>query len=158
MKRPLAAAFSVLLTLIAPASYADPPPPVPSGAPAGAVRLDAFLAEVGRSNLEIAAQRSSVSVAEAQIAVARVFPDPTLTAGLASVDVTRQGSPTATTLGLGYTFELGGKRGARIAAATLEHAGARADLDDLLRTLRASAAGAFMDGLAARLVLDRKQQ
>jgi cobalt-zinc-cadmium efflux system outer membrane protein len=165
MKRPLAAAFSVVLILIAPAaSRAQPPPPpppppaAPPPAPAGVLRLDAFLAEVGRSNLEIAAQRSSVAVAEAQIAVARVFNDPTLTAGVASVDLTRQGSPTATYLGLGYTFELGGKRGARIAAATIEHEGARADLDDFLRNLRANAAGAFIDGLYARLVLDRKQQ
>src|SRR5580692_7342845 len=115
MKRTLAAALSTLLILIAPsASRADLPPPAPAGAQGGALRLDAFLAEVGRSNLELAAQRASVSAAEAQIEVARIFPDPTLTAGLASVDVSRQGSPTATTLGLGYTIELGGKRGARI--------------------------------------------
>jgi cobalt-zinc-cadmium efflux system outer membrane protein len=74
------------------------------------------------------------------------------------MDVSGKGAPTATTLGLGYTVELGGKRSARIAAAEAGHAGARADLDDFLRNLRGTATSGFIDGLHTRLVLDRKQQ
>jgi cobalt-zinc-cadmium efflux system outer membrane protein len=99
-----------------------------------------------------------VSIAAAQIAVARVLPDPVLTVGVASVDVSGKGSPTATTVGLGYTVELGGKRSARIAAAEAEHATAALELADFFRTLSATAANGFIDGLAARLVLDRKRQ
>ncbi len=110
-----------------------------------------------RNNLDLVAQRFNVPVAEAQIAVAKIFPDPTLTAGLASIDVSRVGAPTSTTVGVSETIELGGKRGARVATAEAGRAGAHADLDDFLRTLRANAAGAFIDALHARLVLERKQ-
>jgi cobalt-zinc-cadmium efflux system outer membrane protein len=133
--------------------------PLPGAlAAATSIKHGAFVAQVLAANVELAAQRANVPIAEAQLAVARIFPDPTLTAGVASVDLSRNGSPTATTLGLGYTFELGGKRSARVAAARSEWAGAQADLDDYLRTLRGAATGGFIDGLYARLVLERKQQ
>lgn len=129
-----------------------------AAASASTVRHDAFVAQVLAANVELAAQRANVPIAEAQMAVARIFPDPTLTVGVASVDLSRNGSPTATTLGLGYTFELGGKRSSRVAAARSDWAAAQADLDDFLRTLRANATNGFVDSLYTRLVLDRKQQ
>ena len=150
----------VVLLLAAPnAARSQQAVDAPSAAGTGAaVRHNAFIAQVLTANVELAAQRASVSIAEAQMAVARIFPDPTLTAGVSSVDVSGKGSPTATTLGLGYTFELGGKRSARVAAARSEWAGAQADLEDFLRNLRANATNGFVDSLYARLVLDRKQQ
>ncbi len=109
-------------------------------------------------NLDLLAQRANVSIADAQVSVARVFPDPVLTAGVSTIDVSGKGAPTATTLGVGVTLELGGKRGARVAVAESGRVGARADLDDALRTLRGAATAAFIDALFQRAVLDRKQK
>jgi cobalt-zinc-cadmium efflux system outer membrane protein len=116
-----------------------------------------YLATVGRGNLDLAAQRANVSVTEAQIAVARIFPDPQLTVGVTSVDVSAVGSPTITDLSFTQTIELGGKRGARIASAQHDWSSAQAGLDDFLRTLRGDASDAFIDALAKQMVLARKR-
>src|SRR5262249_25605581 len=123
-----------------------------------ALTLPTFLAQVGKANLELMAQRANVSIAEAQIAVARVFPDPTLTGGVSQVDVSGQGAPLVSPLGVTQTVELGGKRGGRIAAAQADERVAQADLEDFFRKLRASAATAYVDSLYARLALERKQR
>jgi cobalt-zinc-cadmium efflux system outer membrane protein len=160
MRRMLGVSVALFLASVHVDALAEPPLPASPGpaAAAGSLTYQAFLAQVARGNLELLAQRASVSIADAQIAVARIFPEPVLTAGIASVDVSGKGAPTATTVGLGYTVELGGKRSAKISAATADLAVARTDLDDFLRTLRGSATLAFIDGLHARLVLERKQQ
>jgi cobalt-zinc-cadmium efflux system outer membrane protein len=148
MKR---AASLLLIAVAVSTARADEPAPQ-------AMDLDAYLALVGRANLNLAAQRTGVKVAEAQIAIAKLFPEPQLTGGVASFDVRRTGAPTALELGVSQTIELGGKRPNRVRAAELALGGARADLDDFVRTLRSSAANAYVDALAARLVLDRKQK
>ena len=122
------------------------------------MKLDAYLVLVGRSNLELAAQKLNVPIAEAQIAVARVFPEPVLSGGLAALDISDKGAPTAWDIGLSQTIEIGGKRGARVEVATQQHLGARADLEEFLRNLRANATNDFVDALHNRLVLERKQQ
>jgi cobalt-zinc-cadmium efflux system outer membrane protein len=117
----------------------------------------AYLGLVLRSNLELAAQRFNVPIAEAQIAIAKIFPDPIVTAGVDSIDVSRVGAPTSITAGVSELIELGGKRGARKAVATAGLGGAQADLEDFLRGLRANGASAFIEALHARLVLQRKR-
>ena len=117
-----------------------------------------YLQAVGRGNLDLAAQRFNVSTAEAQIDVARIFPDPQLSGGLLSYDISSQGSPTAVNLGISQTIELGGKRGARIAAAQFDRASAQATLDDFFRSLRGDATDTFIESLHTRLILSRKQQ
>ncbi len=120
--------------------------------------LETYLRSVTSGNLELAATRSNVSIAQAQIAIAKVFPDPQLTAGLAQFDVSRQGNPTATTVGVDVPIELGGKRSARIAVADVGVAAVSADLANFVRTLEATAANAYVDALYTRLVLDRKNK
>jgi cobalt-zinc-cadmium efflux system outer membrane protein len=120
--------------------------------------LGAFLAMVGRSNLSLAAQRYNVSTAHAQIDIAKLFPEPQITAGVGSLDVARSGAPTVLEVSASHTFELGGKRRKRIAAAERAVTGAKDDLDDFLRTLRGQAADAFVDALSARLVMGSKQR
>lgn len=116
-----------------------------------------YLAQVSRSNLELAAQRFSVPIAEAQIAVARVFPDPVITGGVSQIDISGQSAPFLSTLGVTLPIELG-KRGARVGVAQAELAVSRAELDDALRRLGAESATAYVNALAARLVLDRKRR
>lgn len=122
------------------------------------LRLREYLAEVERTNLELAASRCNLPIAEAQVVLARLVPDPQLTGGLDAYDLTGQGLPTSLVWGISQTIELGGKRGARIAEARAGVTLAQAQLADLLETLRVSAANAFIDALSARQILDRKRR
>ena len=114
--------------------------------------------QVGQGNLDLAAQRATVSISEAQIAVAKVFPDPSVTGGLLQYDLNQAGNPTATTLQVSVPLQIGGQRGARIAFAEANLSAAAADLEEFLRGLRALAANGYVDSLHARLVLDRKRR
>jgi outer membrane protein, heavy metal efflux system len=125
---------------------------------ASAITLDGYLRAVASENLELAAQRANVSIAEAQVAVAKVFPDPQLTAGLMQYDVSRQGNAAASIVELGVPIELGGKRASRVAVAEGAVTTTQADLEDFLRTLRANGADRYIGALHARLVLQRKRQ
>ncbi|HZZ86213.1 MAG TPA: CusA/CzcA family heavy metal efflux RND transporter [Anaeromyxobacteraceae bacterium] len=151
------------------AQAAQPAAPTTSGAaqassaagPASAAAgLDyaGYLARVLQANPDLGAAREAVAVADAQIAVAKVFPDPELTAGATQVDVSRRGNPTIAGLSLSVPIELGGKRGARVAVARSGVTAAQHDLQDATRTLRASAANAFADALHARLVQGQKER
>ena len=144
--------LSVALLLVSVAALADDHP-IEQG-----MRLDAYLVLVGRSNLELASQKLSVPIADAQIAVARVFPEPVLSGGLAAIDISGKGAPTAWDIGLSQTIEIGGKRGARVDVATQQKSGAQADLDDFFRNLRANATNDFIDALHNRMVAERKSQ
>lgn len=133
---------------VAPAAHAEP------------LRLTfrRYLEEVGRGSLDLAVQRAQVSQTQAQIAVARVFPDPTITGGLLQYDTGQVGNPTATYAQLNVPLQIGGQRGARTAFAEANLSAAHADLDDVLRGIRAAAANAYIDALHARLVVGRKQK
>jgi cobalt-zinc-cadmium efflux system outer membrane protein len=120
--------------------------------------LASYLRQVRDGNLEAAAQRANVSIARAQIAVARVFPDLQITAGLQQVDVSQHDAPTSTIVQLALPVQLGGKRAARIDVAEAGLAVADADLEDYLRSLRGAAAAAYVDALHARLAVDRKRR
>jgi cobalt-zinc-cadmium efflux system outer membrane protein len=107
--------------------------------------------------MSAAAARLDVSIARAQIDVARIFPNPTLSGGLASVDISGAGSPTVTNVSLYWPIELFGQAGARVNVALEGHRLAESNLEVFLQALRADAADAFVDALHARLVLSRKQ-
>lgn len=132
---------------------------VPAPLAAEPLKYDAYLAEVVRANLDYATQKYNVTIAEAGISIARLFPDPTLTAGLTHevYGPTHRAYPNMPTIGLGWLLELGGKRGARIAVAKDTLKQTQASLDDFLRVLKLTATGAFVDSLKARLVVQRKQ-
>ncbi|HMK73972.1 MAG TPA: TolC family protein, partial [Myxococcaceae bacterium] len=118
-------AVSLLAGLLALATGQDAgPPPGPKG-----MRLSEYLSQVGSANLELAAQRLNVPIAEAQIEVAKIFPEPVLSGGVASIDVSGNGSPTSYNVGLSETFEIGGKRGARIEVASFQTSQAKSDLE-----------------------------
>ena len=116
-----------------------------------------YLRAVADGNLDLLAQRANVSIAEAQIDVARIFPDPALSGGLYQYDL-RQNAASAGFLGVDVPLQIGGQRGARIDVAEASYSAAQSDLQDFMRQLRANAAGAFVDVLHAELVLDRREQ
>lgn len=144
--------FALALVLVAAAPEARP---APENSP---LTLERFLAEVGRGNLELEAQRYDLPVAEAQVEVARVFPDWSLSGGLGSYELTHTGVPTSAALALDVPLEIAGKRGRRIEAATQQARVASATLADALRVLRRDAASDFIDAIHARLVAGRKRQ
>jgi outer membrane protein, heavy metal efflux system len=116
-----------------------------------------YLTDVAKTNLDLVAQRANLTVAEAQIEIAKVFPDPSLAPGVLQYDVTRQGNPTEATLTLNVPLQIGGQRGARIAFARAGASAAQADLAEFVRNLRGDAANAFVDAVHARDVLGRKR-
>ena len=141
-------------------SPSNPPPAETATSAEGTVRFsfDGYLRDVAKGNLELVAQRANVSIAQAQVGIAKVFPDPQVTAGLMQYDVTKKDNPTATIVQVGIPLELGGKRGSRVSVAESGVSTAQADLEDFLRLLRGTAANAYIDSLHARLVLERKRR
>lgn len=121
------------------------------------VPLGEFVAQVGRVNLDYAAQAFSVPIADAQVSVAHLFPNPTLSWGT-GIDVSGEHQATSYDISLTQTLLLGGKRGARTDVARGQLAAAKAQLDDFLRTLRGTAATAYVDAVHAEQVFARKRR
>lgn len=120
------------------------------------ITLNEFLTRVAASNLDYAAQRYNVSIARAQIAAAKVSPNPTVNFGYVW-DISGQDQPSTYTGGLSQTIEIGGKRGNRTAVANKNFLAAAATVDDFFRTLRGTAAAAFADAIASRMTVDQKK-
>jgi outer membrane protein, heavy metal efflux system len=137
----------------------QPLPPIPSQIPfqRQEISFKTFLQEVERSNLDYAAQRYSVSIAEAQLTAARVYPNPTLQSGY-STDVSREKQATAYAGGISQTVLLGGKIRARTEVAKSNLLVNAALLEDFFRNLRAAATNAYVDGLSGQLSLERKKR
>ncbi|MBV8200428.1 MAG: TolC family protein [Acidobacteria bacterium] len=162
---PALLAVLLMLSFWAVAAFAQtaPAPAAPAAALAAGeeIKFAAFLAEVAASNLDYAAQRYNVPIAEAQLLAARVSPNPVLTAGTSGRDVTNHGDnrePANNSAGLTQTLELGGKRGKRVAVARANLAQAAATLEDFFRTLRGTAANAFIDALTDRRIAEEKKR
>jgi len=146
----------ILCLLLAPvwACAQDAPAPRP-------LTLQAFVAGTLKGNPEALAQRYNVTSAEAQVSINRLMPDPTLTTGVSSRELygpSRPVNPTQVMVGLAWTLETGGKRGARVAVANEGAGKARADLETYLSDLRLAAENAFVDALRAQRILERKRK
>jgi cobalt-zinc-cadmium efflux system outer membrane protein len=116
--------------------------------------LAEFLSKVAASNLDYAAQRYNVSIAKALIAAAKVSPNPTVSFGYI---VSGRKQPSTYNGGVSQTIEMGGKRHKRIAVAESNYLTATATVDDFFRTLRGTAANAFIDAVADRMIVDQKR-
>lgn len=135
------------------------PAPASAGVAGEKFNFRGYLQQVGSGNLDLLAQRTTVGTAQAQNALARIFPDPTVTAGLLQYDLSQNGqNPTATVVQLNVPIQIGGQRGARIAYAEANLSATEAELMDYLRTLRANAANGYVDSLHARLILERRKR
>src|SRR5262249_29034051 len=117
-----------------------------------------YIAEVLRANLDLSAQHTSILISRAQVTTASGRPDWSFDIGVPGADLSDHGFPTTTSVGLTVPVELGGKRGARIRAATADVASTTSDYEDAVRQLRATAANAFVDALGAREILQSKNK
>lgn len=111
-----------------------------------------FMQRVASSNLQYAAQRYEVSIAEAAAAAARLWPNPELELVTERERVGAGEDPARPARGLGVvqTFELGGKRAARIEAARAAREVEAQSLKDFWRELEGEASIAFIEALRAR--------
>lgn len=106
-----------------------------------------YLSLVSTNNLEYAAQKYNVPISDAAIEVAKIFPDPNV-----EMDWTenREGSVRAGyaySFGIAKTFELGGKRKARIDLARSNSSLTKALLADYFRKLEAEASLVYLEAL-----------
>jgi len=105
--------------------------------------LTVFLSLVGKQNLDYQAQKYNVSIAEAGIESAKVFPDPELSFGAFDNQNASKKLGYGYNAGLSTTLELGGKRRSRIDLAKSEVELNKAMLEDYFRNLRADASLAY---------------
>src|SRR5262249_31055361 len=118
------------------------------------------LNEVAVANLDYAAQRYNVSIAQAAIAAAKEFPNPTLQLG-GGRDVTHGGHeemPSTFWAAGTQTLRVGGKRKYRVQGARQTYAAAASTLEDFLRNLKLDAAEAFADALSTSRSAQQKRE
>ncbi|MDV3751269.1 transporter [Elizabethkingia anophelis] len=118
--------------------------------------FDEYLSMVGKKNLTYAAQKYNVSMAEASIQTANMFPDPQL-------DMEGSNNGVSKNMGytyggsLGWTLELGGKRKARVDLAKNQSELSRILLLDFFRNLLADASLGYVEALKSKALLDVQQ-
>ncbi|WP_277495873.1 TolC family protein [Elizabethkingia anophelis] len=118
--------------------------------------FDEYLSMVGKKNLTYAAQKYNVSMAEASIQTANMFPDPQLDMEGSNNGVYKNMSYTYGS-SLGWTLELGGKRRARVDLAKNQSELSRILLLDFFRNLRADASLGYVEALKSKALLDVQQ-
>ena len=129
----------------------DTPPAKPAAAETPVlVGFSQYLQLVQANNLTLAAQKAQIDVADAQIALAALFPDPTLTTGLAAYEMSKDKLPTISNLGVNFTIEGGRKRAVRTEAAQADKARAQADFARQIASVQQDATSAYIDQLRAR--------
>lgn len=111
--------------------------------------LVTFLSRVREDGVESLALRAPIATADTQRAVAGLRPAPGLELGLAQLDVSGQGAPTSSIVGVAIPIELGGDRGARLDSATAGRELVAADASRDIAHLTREAALAFIDAVEA---------
>lgn len=137
---------------------ATPPAPV-SAQPPQSVHFADYLQAVESHSLELKAQKTTITAAEAQIGIAGLRPDPELSLEWERERIhTGEPRPTTFTPTLSWEVETGGKRNARIRAAKSQAQLTQAELEGFRNTLFSNAATAFAEACRSREVLKRKEQ
>ncbi|MCC9074490.1 TolC family protein [Flavobacterium sp. F-65] len=106
-----------------------------------------FLSLVNKNNLDYAAEKFNVNIAEADIEAAKVFPDPELAIGGSDNGQRRMQMGYSFSTEVSWTLELGGKRKARINVAKSTNELTKALLEDYFRNLRAEATLNYLTSL-----------
>ena len=128
-------------------------------APAGAQSLTIAQAveEAVQHNLALMAERSNLSIADAQMVTARLRPNPVFSFSADHLDVLgtgfsaeNNGGPPEVAWRVDVPLERGGKRDARIALAETVHTIAEAQFADAVRVLRQDVTLACVDVMAAQ--------
>jgi len=116
--------------------------------------FDEYLNNVKNSNISYLAEKYNVDIADANVKAAKVFPDPELSVSYANNQNWDLQMGYSIDAELSYTFELGGKRRARIRVAQSEKEMTNALLEDYFRNLRAEATVAYLTALKEKNIYD----
>ncbi|PIF47291.1 cobalt-zinc-cadmium efflux system outer membrane protein [Chryseobacterium sp. 52] len=112
-----------------------------------------YLSQVREKNLSYAAQKYNVSMAEASILTAGIFPDPQLEMETSDNGVSKKMGYTVGT-SVSWTLELGKKRKARIETAKNQAEYSKLQLQDFLRNLIADASVGYIDALKTKALVE----
>ncbi|WP_374462893.1 TolC family protein [Chryseobacterium sp.] len=118
--------------------------------------FEEYLNLVGSKNLGYASQKYNVSIAEAAIQTANMFPDPQLEMETTNNGV-NQNMGYVYGASLSWTLELGGKRKARVNLARNQSELSKLQLQDFFRNLRADASLGYIDALKSKALLEVQQ-
>lgn len=118
--------------------------------------FEEYLSLVGKKNLGYASQKYNVSMAEAAIQTASMFPDPQLEVETTNNGVNKDMGYVYGT-SIGWTLELGGKRKARINLAKNQSELSKIQLLDFFRNLRADASLGYIEALKSKAILEVQQ-
>ncbi|WP_312993275.1 TolC family protein [Chryseobacterium flavum] len=116
-----------------------------------------YLNQVKNKNLGFAAQKYNVSMAEASVLTAGIFPDPEIEIETSNNGV---GKDMGYTTGgvISWTLEMGGKRKARIETAKNEAEYSKLQLQDYLRNLLADATIGYIEALKSNVLLEVQKE
>ncbi|MCT2407657.1 TolC family protein [Chryseobacterium antibioticum] len=117
------------------------------------LNFSSYLNEVREKNLSYAAQKYNVSMAEASILTAGIFPDPQLEMETSDNGVSKKMGYTIGT-SVSWTLELGQKRKARIETAKNQAEYAKLQLQDFLRNLIADASVGYIEVLKTKALVE----
>jgi cobalt-zinc-cadmium efflux system outer membrane protein len=144
--------FSCACFCLAVFLQAQAPGPPPAPIPGDRVTVEQAVSEAARNNLDLAAERLGISVAEARQITARLRPNPVLTISGNTLNVfgvpftpDSPLGPNAVTAHTDFVFERGGKRQERIATALAGRTLAELRVLEVLRQIVFSVQSAFVD-------------
>jgi outer membrane protein, heavy metal efflux system len=119
------------------------------------LKLDSVI--VTANNLDLAAQRYNITIAQAQVVAAKVSPNPAFTTTFGT-DVSHRDQATTWSEGLTEEVEVAGRRKFRVTAAQKNLLAVSATVDDFFRQLEGTAATAFVTALAGQMTVDEKRR
>lgn len=118
--------------------------------------FEEYLSLVGNKNLGYASQKYNVSMSEAAVQTANMFPDPQVEMETTNNGV-KQSMGYVYGASLGWTLELGGKRKARVNLARNQSELSKIQLQDFFRNLRADASLGYIEALKSKALLEVQQ-
>ena len=121
------------------------------------ITFNEFLARVSANNLDLAAQRYNITIAQAQVVAAKVSPNPNFAWTLAT-DISHRDQATVWAQQLTEEIEVAGRRKFRVTAAQKNLLAVSATVDDFFRQLQGTAATAFVTALAGQMTVDEKRR
>ncbi|MCU0443299.1 MAG: TolC family protein [Microscillaceae bacterium] len=122
------------------------------------MRYQRFINLALENNLNLLAEEYNVSIADAQISLAKIRPNPSFTMGNVSGDITNQALQQQLYAGFTQTVEMGKKRRNRIQLAESNSGLAQANFEILLRNFRLEATQAYVQLLIHQNIFDREKR
>jgi cobalt-zinc-cadmium efflux system outer membrane protein len=113
-----------------------------------------YLRRVGQNNLALVIEKYNIDLAQAQILLAKVLPDPSIQIVAGDNGEARMGLGYAYGASLSWEAQLGRKRRARVEFAQNEAEFVRLMVEDFFRNLRAEATLAYIESLKQRKIME----